>query len=588
MIAALLYLQLHTARNRLVSRLRRLKRPKYLAGALVGGLYLWFFFFRHWMPGTRSAWPTSGITSPDGLLLAELLGAALLLVIVLLAWIWPHKRAALEFTEAEIAFLFPAPVSRRTLIHFKLLKSQARILFSALLMTLFASGSMRFGHAWMPLLGWWLLLFTLNLHFLGASFARTMLQERGVARWKYRAGIAAGVAIALSWGLVWAVRHTAPPTPATLSSVDSAGQYVQTALGTGPAFFLLCPFRVVLRPMLAGDAGSFLLSLVPALAFTALHYLWVVRSNVAFEEASVEAARRRTELIAAFRTGTGRLTSKPHKHRKPPFQLRPGGLRFVALFWKNLIAAGRLFSVGFWLLLLWLAIFGGILLSTVAQESGLLPAAGILVLALAGMSLVMGPQVLRHDLRQDLRVADVLKMYPLSGWQVVLGEILAPTIILTGIQWVLLILAVIFFQLPGKEALPFPDRAAYGLSAAMLAPCLNAISLLVLNAAALLFPAWAHLGPGAAQGVEVMGQRLILVFGQMLAFLLALLPAALAFAGVLLGVRYVLGNQAWGMMVAAPLAGLVAAVGLGLEAGLGVRLLGGLFERFDVSEEPGI
>jgi hypothetical protein len=33
---------------------------------------------------------------------------------VLLAWMIPHERAALTFTEAEVAFLFPAPVTRRT------------------------------------------------------------------------------------------------------------------------------------------------------------------------------------------------------------------------------------------------------------------------------------------------------------------------------------------------------------------------------------------------------------------------------------------------------------------------------------------
>ena len=54
----------------------------------------------------------------------------------MLAWIIPHQRAALTFTEAEVAFLFPAPISRRALIHFKLLRSQTAILFTTLLLTL--------------------------------------------------------------------------------------------------------------------------------------------------------------------------------------------------------------------------------------------------------------------------------------------------------------------------------------------------------------------------------------------------------------------------------------------------------------------
>ena len=76
-------------------------------------------------------------------------------------------------------FCFRRPSRRRTLIHFKLLRSQLGIFFSALLFTLF---SRRFGgNAWIHALGWWLILSTLNLHFLGSSFARTMLLDHGVS-----------------------------------------------------------------------------------------------------------------------------------------------------------------------------------------------------------------------------------------------------------------------------------------------------------------------------------------------------------------------------------------------------------------------
>ena len=55
MIAALLYLQYHSFRNRLVSRFKRLKQPKYLVGAIVGGLYFYFYFFRYLFHGIRRA-----------------------------------------------------------------------------------------------------------------------------------------------------------------------------------------------------------------------------------------------------------------------------------------------------------------------------------------------------------------------------------------------------------------------------------------------------------------------------------------------------------------------------------------------------
>src|SRR5438309_8724898 len=137
MICALIYLQVQSIKNRLRVRLRRLKKPKYLVGAVVGVAYFYFFSFRNLFTGRRGA--AAGVidTTPrEALLMFELLGALALFAMVLSAWIFPHERAALAFTEAEIAFLFPAPVTRRTLIHFKLVRSKIEILFTSLLLIL--------------------------------------------------------------------------------------------------------------------------------------------------------------------------------------------------------------------------------------------------------------------------------------------------------------------------------------------------------------------------------------------------------------------------------------------------------------------
>src|SRR5438874_2284566 len=122
MIAALLYLQFHSVKNRIWMRLRRLKKPKYLAGAIVGGLYFYFYFFRWIFLGGRGARGFGVPASAESLATYESIGALILFVIVLLGWLLPKERAALVFTEAEVAFLFPAPVSRRTLIHYQLLR----------------------------------------------------------------------------------------------------------------------------------------------------------------------------------------------------------------------------------------------------------------------------------------------------------------------------------------------------------------------------------------------------------------------------------------------------------------------------------
>jgi len=273
MIGALVYLQVQSIKNRLRVRLRRLKKPKYLVGAVVGVAYFYFFFFRNLFTGRRGA--AAGVidtTPPEALLMFELLGALALFAMVLSAWIFPHERAALAFTEAEIAFLFPAPVTRRTLIHFKLVRSQIAILFTTLLLTLITRRFGGGGTAWIRAVGWWLILSTLNLHTLAASFARTRLLERGVSNWRRRVVVLSALSVVLAAAVLW-VRRTIPaPETSDFASLDTIKYYIRHALESGPAFYVLYPFRLVVRPYLAPDAHAFLLTFGPVLALMVLHY----------------------------------------------------------------------------------------------------------------------------------------------------------------------------------------------------------------------------------------------------------------------------------------------------------------------------
>ena len=584
MIGALIYLQVQSIKNRLRVRLRRLKKPKYLVGAVVGAAYFYFFFFRNLFTGRGGvAAGTADATPPETLLMFESLGALALFAMVLSAWIFPHERAALTFTEAEIAFLFPAPVTRRTLIHFKLVRSQIAILFTTLLLMLITRRFGGGGTAWIRAVGWWLILSTLNLHTLAASFARTRLLERGVSNWRRRVVVLSALSVVLAAAVLW-VRRTIPaPEASDFVSLDTIKYYVRHALESGPAFYVLYPFRLVIRPYLAPDAHAFLLTFGPVLALMLLHYWWVVRSDVAFEEASVELSRKLAERIAAIRAGGNwHSTAGKQKKKRPPFALRPAGIPAVAFLWKNLISAGQAFTLRTWLFLALFAIcIGGPMGASRLTPGWLPPTIGIVTAILAGYSLLLGPAILRQDLRQDLVNADVLKMYPLRGWQVVLGELLAPTAILTGAQWCLLLLAVTMFsRIPEGDAVPLTNRLSFGAGAAIIAPMLNLISLVIPNASVLLFPSWVQIGRERAGGIEVIGQRLIFMLGSVLVFAFALLPAA-----VLFGLVFFLSRLFLGMITALPLSAAVAAAVLAAEAGLAIWWMGRLFERFDLSAE---
>jgi hypothetical protein len=106
--------------------------------------------------------------------------------------------------------------------------------------------------------------------------------------------------------------------------------------------------------------------------------------------------------------------------------------------------------------------------------------------------------------------------------------------------------------------------------------------LLIPNAAVLYFPAWFQLGKDGPAGFEATGQRMIMMFGQVLILALALLPAGLV-GGLLFwgGVYFKLPEA--GVL----LGSLAAAVILSVEAWVAVRILGGTFERFDLSAELG-
>jgi ABC-2 type transport system permease protein len=72
----------------------------------------------------------------------RLRGACLVALIrIAYAWIAPAEKPGLRFSEAEIAFLFPAPITRKALIHFRLLSSQLAILFTSALIAVFFNRS---------------------------------------------------------------------------------------------------------------------------------------------------------------------------------------------------------------------------------------------------------------------------------------------------------------------------------------------------------------------------------------------------------------------------------------------------------------
>jgi ABC-2 type transport system permease protein len=590
MLSALLYLRFTSFQNWMLTRLKSLRRPKQLAGAVAFALYFWFFFLRHWTTGPRA---TRHAAAAQALQLADTMpahwlpaatafGATALFVFMALMWIVPTQRAALGFTEAEIAFLFPAPITRRALVHFRLLSGQLRSLVGATIMMLISNRwSFLGGNAITHAFGWWFVFSALNLHYSGATFTLTRLGDLGLGAVRRR--IYALLLLIAMIGLTFA----RVPAEARLPATDAAvlrplTDWVTTITSTAPLRWCLWPFRLVLGPFLAPDARSFFLALGPAVAVIGLHYLWVVRCAVAFEEASIDHAQRRSARIAAWRSGQRQFGSST-KPRLDPFPLAGLGRPELAFLWKNLLSTWPYFRPR--------VFFAGALAIVVACRwldahpdfAPLRLALGAGAAISAVYLLIIGPQFARQDIRSDLANVDILKTYPLPGWQIVLGELLTPVAILSGVLWLALLAAGLAFQM--RQPPPWFDggfRATCVAWSTLLVPAIVSLQLLVPNAAALIFPGWAQAQRGRGAGPEVAGQRMIFFFAQLATFAIALLPAA-GLAGVLIVIMR--GLLGFSFTLAVNIAALPVIAILGVEVWCGLWLLGRRFEKFDLSAE---
>ncbi|HEU5305086.1 MAG TPA: putative ABC exporter domain-containing protein, partial [Gemmatimonadales bacterium] len=390
MIRVFGFLVWRSAYNRIARQLRHLRSPRYVAALLLGVSYLWFMIV--------AQRPNSGATDLADTRWIELVGALALLGAVAWGWIFGVERRVLAFSPAEVTFLFSGPVSRRGLIQFKLLHSQLLILFNALLWTLILSRE-RFGVSpWLRVISIWVLLTTVSFHRLGASFVRTSLAEHGRLGARHRVvslGVLGLVLIALTWSIADALpqiveAHSDSPFSFLAAVGEAASKPIPTAL--------TYPFRVMIRPLTAHTVADWLGSLWPALVLLVLHYIWVVRSDSAFEEAAAQVSLRRARILSNRAVGGASGAYPPATTTPPLFRLGAEGWPAGAILWKNLVAVTRKRRVRNAAL----ALAGAGVVVTVLSfdpKGTLALIAGWLAVFWTGGMVVLGPQWVRNDLR---------------------------------------------------------------------------------------------------------------------------------------------------------------------------------------------
>jgi ABC-2 type transport system permease protein len=175
----------------------------------------------------------------------------------------------------------------------------------------------------------------------------------------------------------------------------------------------------------------------------------------------------------------------------------------------------------------------------------------------------------------------LLKSYPLRGWQIVLGSLTSPIVLLAATEWLLLMLgAPILGGTPRAATLGVGLFAIGSFGIAVILPPLTGMMLSIPFAATLYFPAWIENSSGRGGGIEVMGQRLIFFAGYVIVLLVALLPAVVCGGIAAFALNWIIGKFA--AVVAATVVGSIILTG---EFATTVWWLGERFERFDLSRE---
>ncbi len=578
--------------------MKRFQEPRYLVGLAVALAYFGLLLFRSG-GGRRLPARPQGV-SPELLLVAPLLAAAGLLVAAGLAWIFRKGSSALSLTEGEAQFLFAGPLPRRAVVHFALLRPQIGLLGAALFITLLSRRGSP-ADAIRTALGTWILLSASHLHLLAVGFTKAAWEEEPPVRRRAKKTAAVLAALVLASAVAGTLafafaRAAEAPGRHGPSLVAFQGAFLSGPLGRVP-LWILAPFRAALEPVLAPDGARFLRALPAALCVLGFLYLWVVRKNVRYEEATLENAARRAENRALRERGRKEGLPSAARRRRLPFPLLPAGRPEVAILWKNLIAWNR---SPLRRTLVGVAAAGAALflvaLATSRPEADSVAATGALVIVVVTAALATTMTLgFRNDLRSDLAEAATLKLWPLSSPRLVAGELMAPFLLSILFSWSGLFLALALAAGRAGRAVAVGEAGpdAFGglfrlgalvpvaLGAAVFLPALAAATLVLQNGATLAFPSWFPPGPRTSAGLEHVGIRMVAALATMLVLAVALVPS-----GVLVALLVFLLWKTLGLWTL-PLAGFAAALPLFAEAALGVSFLSKLWDRFDPALDLG-
>ena len=585
---ALWYLYSRSWWNRLAQQIRRLKQPRYIVGALAMLAYLGSLLFSQ---STRLS-VTADPTLVDIRQLLSIVGLTLALGAW---WLAAPSDNALAFSPAEVYFLFPAPVKRRTLVQARLFSVQAVLLVQVVMWTVLLRRSSGDLPSILRAVGLWVLFTTVSLHRLGATLARTHAPD--VPR---RKPIAKTIAVLFLGALLIAAARAMPSALAiwrTMVSVAGDGRSVvdrllagrlavQAVLNEPIVHALTWPIRAATGPAFSHSPMAWVLAMPGALLVLGLHYVWILRDPQPFEELAVGSSARFADRVARMRRGSSTPILRSSRLK---WELALQGHPAFAIAWKNITAAIRTFRPRSLMLAIIIiaviAIVSGRSDGSIDLEVSPMRSAVVTTfLSVFVAAVLTAPAWFRLDLRHDLAHLAFLKTVPLPAHTIIATEIITAAAI-TTVGMALLFSLPAFFLLQSVGG----PLGTVGLAGALTGGTIalggvNLLHITLYNAVALWLPAWVPLNQGGAStgGASVVGQVYITLIGILTS--LALLLAAPVAAGW--------GLYLWLVPSHIPLAAVLA---LGLFVSLTIvalewlglaRLLGRALDRLEPADIP--
>lgn len=500
---------LRSTKGRIRARLTRLKNPRYLIGAIVGLFYFVFIFRRSLTGGRASVNPDMA----DGVLV--FVGAAIIMMLVAVQWLMVFRTGGLNLTESEMDMLFPAPVSRRALVHYHIIKPFFGFVIAAIFVVFLLQPVLAAGGFIRASILAFFVMYALYAHQTVLDLLPLLPLRAWVTRF---AQFLFGIVIILLALIMLATQ------------LEQRTDFILGISPTLPTFAAIvsAPFCWVAAGFSLQSPYSWPIAVATCGVGFALLYGIIALIDVPLEESTARKWQKRQKRLR--RRSIKRKEINADKARTS----RPHWISDSGQVWRVILGKSKLGFLRYALkmplatmlpafLIIWLITF-------FATPNEARPIFAFLTLMFSAVVMLIGGRVLHLDFRTELEHIELLKSFPIKGFHMVMAVLGINCLVMGAFHLLMACLFAISALSGSGWDWPYSPLAV-SIVAIMVFPVMSLVFLLLENLLLLWLPAWfmEKSGEQRTRGFDVMGRRMFNVIVRFLGFTaLMLLPALLS------------------------------------------------------------